>query len=467
MSSSAATRFSDAPGTATVDVGHVLDEAQWSGFGKGVLVLVSLVIVLDGLDSQTLTLAIPSIMREWGIGRGPFGPLLALGFVAMAIGTGLGGMLGDRLGRRGALLGSTAVFGLGTLAGALTHDIWWLGVTRIVASVGLGSAMPNATALVAEYTPRRNRSLALGIAMGSQPVGTFIGGLIAAAVLSGSSWEMLFVVTGIIPLLCGVALLFLLPESIRFLLNRGGANPRIAALLARLGHPAAPGAVFVDRGEERARRASLGELFTPLHRRDTLVLSGAFFLVICSNLFTLAWTPSLLASLGYTPGSTSAAIATFSIGGLFGAVGGAALFGLIGSRWSLSLMIGGAVAVMLVIASSPFGPGGLGMTTLLALLFVAGAFIPGSQVLLFSLAGQAYPTAIRATGVGFAAAVGRIGAVVSGLAGPFLIPLGPPGFFGAIALVMAASAVLLLFTRTVIQPSHRGELPAGTSLHPL
>lgn len=460
MPSSAATRITDPPlrpatGRTTVDVGHVLDEAQWSGFGKLVLVLVSLVIVMDGLDTQTLTLAIPSIMREWGIGRGPFGPLLALGFVAMAIGTALGGMVGDQLGRRGALLASTFVFGLGTLAGAATHDVWWLGVSRVVASVGLGSAMPNATALVAEYTPRRNRSLALGIAMGSQPIGTFVGGLIAAAVLSRSSWETLFVVCGVIPLLCGVALLFLLPESIRFLLNRGGASARIAGLLGRLGHPVAGDAVFVDRGEERAERASVRELFTPLHRRDTLVLSGAFFLVICSNLFTLAWTPALLAELSYAPGSTSAAVAMFSLGGLIGAIGGAVLFGLIGSRWALSLMIGGAVVTTLVIGVLPIGPGGIGLTPLLALLVVAGAFIPGSQVLLFSLAGQAYPTAIRATGVGFAAAVGRIGAVVSGLAGPLLIPFGSFGFFGAIAVVMLASAVLLLFTRTVIRPSER------------
>ena len=443
----------------TIDIGHVLDEAEWSGFQKRVLALVSFVIILDGLDTQTLTLAIPAIMREWGIGRGPFGLILAFGFVAMAIGTAFGGLLGDRLGRRGALLASTVIFGFGTLLGAAAHDPWLMGASRAIASVGLGAAMPNATAMVAEYSPRRVRSLALGMAMGSMPIGTFIGGMLAALILPHASWRTLFVVCGVIPLAGAVMLAVLLPESIRFLLRQGGARDRIANLLGKIGHPADADATFVDRGEERAARASVGELFTPAHRRDTVVLAGAFFLVICTNLFVLSWTPSLLADLGYKAGVTSSAVALFAIGGLFGAIGGGILFGRIGSRHALSLLIGGAVVTALALLFLPIGPGGIGAGRLLVLLFIAGIFIPGGQVSLFSLAGQAYPTAIRATAVGFTAAFGRIGAVASGLVGPLLLPAGSPGFYGAVAGAMAASAVLLLFTRTVI-PASAPQQPA-------
>ena len=454
-------RDATAASPQTIDIGVVLDEASWSGLQKRVLVLVSLVIVLDGLDTQTLTLAIPSIIREWGIGRGPFGWVLAVGFIAMAIGTAYGGMLGDRLGRRGALLASTAIFGAGTLAGAATHDVWWLGTTRVLASIGLGAAMPNATAMVAEYTPQARRSLALAIAMGSQPIGTFIGGMLAAYILPRGSWKTLFVVCGVIPLAGGVLLLFMLPESIRFLLARRGDARRIASLLTRLGHPAAAGATFIDSGEDRPARASLRELFTPAHRRDTLALSGALFCVIFTNLFVLSWTPSLLASLGYAAGVTSMASASVSIGGLLGAIGGGVLFARIGSRRALSFMTGGAVATALVLVLTPIGPVGAGAAAVLLLLLVAGMFIPGTQVQLFSLAGQAYPTSIRATGIGLVAAVGRIGAVGSGLVGPLLIPAGSPGFFGAVACAMVASGLLLLGTRTVVRPSVR---PAGQTL---
>lgn len=432
---------------ATVDIGHVLDEARWSGFQKRVLVLVSLTIVLDGLDTQTLALAIPTLVREWGITRAPFGLVLAFSYVAMAVGTALGGLLGDRLGRRLALLSSVVVFGAGTLAGAFTNDVTTLGATRVLASLGLGAAMPNATAMAAEYTPRRQRSLAMSIALGSVPIGAFVGGMLAVYILPRGSWRDLFLVCGLIPLAGALLLAALLPESIRFLLGRPGTAPRIAALLTRLGHPASIGDRFVDSGESHAEKPRISQLFKPAHRRDTLVLSAAFFLVIFGNLFVVSWTPSLLADLGYLPGVTSSGFAMWSIGGLLGAITGAALFARCGSRTGLAVMIGGAVLIALVMASTPLGPAGIGSGPLLGLMLVGGIFVPGSQVMLFTLAGQIYPTTIRATGVGFAAAFGRIGAVLSGLAGQVVLPAGSFGFFATVAAAMLTSGVLVTFMR--------------------
>ena len=212
-----------------VNVDRLLDEAPWGPFQKWVLFLASLTIVFDGLDAQTLSLALPTITREWGTGREQFGLVLALGFVTMAIGTIFGGMLGDRAGRRFALVASMVVFGAGTLATAASHDIWTLGATRLFSCIGLGAAMPNATALVTEYTPRRHQSLAVGIALGSVPIGAFVGGMIAARTLSHGSWQDLFIITGAIPLAGAVLLAALLPESIRFLLARPQTGPRICA----------------------------------------------------------------------------------------------------------------------------------------------------------------------------------------------------------------------------------------------
>ena len=441
-----------------VDVGAILDDGRWSGYQKRVLALVSFTITLDGFDTQTLSLAIPTLLRDWGISRAPFGLVLAFGYVAMALGTMLGGMLGDRLGRRFALLASMIVFGAGTLAGAAANDVVMMGVARMVACLGLGGAMPNATAMAAEYTPRRRRSLALGIALGSVPIGGFLGGLVAAYILSRGSWRELFVVSGLIPLAGAVLLAVMLPESIRFLLGRGGAAGRIALLLGRLGHPASEHDRFVDNGESHAEKASVRELFTLAHRHDTLVLSSAFFLVIFANLLVVSWTPSLLADLRYSPAVTSTGFALWSIGGLFGAIGGTALFGRAGSRASLSAMIGGAVIITLVLAMAGGSTGAAGM---LWLLLVGGVFIPGSQVMLFALAGQIFPTTIRGTGVGFAAAVGRIGAVVSGLVGPLLLPGGSLLFFATVAAAMLAAGLLLRLMRSEVRAMSRRESTAG------
>jgi MFS transporter, AAHS family, 4-hydroxybenzoate transporter len=441
-----------------VDVGPVLDEGCWTPYQKRVLALVSFTIVLDGFDTQTLSLAIPTLIREWGISRAPFGIVLAFGYVAMALGTVLGGMLGDRRGRRFALLASMIVFGLGTLAGAFANDVAMMGLSRAVACLGLGAAMPTAAALAAEYTPRRNRSLALGIAMGSIPVGGFLGGLSAAYILSHGSWRDLFVVSGLIPLAGAVLLAIMLPESIRFLVGRCDSSRRIALLLRRLGQDASEHDRFVDSNESHAEKAGVRELFTPAYRRDTIVLSSAFFLIIFANLLVVSWTPSLLADLSYSPAVTSTGFALWSIGGLFGAIGGAALFGRAGSRIGLSTMIAGAVVVMLVMSLASGQTRAMG---LLCLLLVGGVFIPGSQVMLFALAGQVFPTTIRGTGVGFTAAVGRIGAVASGLAGPLLLSGGSLVFFATVAAAMLISGISLRLMRSEVRATTERNMAVG------
>ena len=441
----------------TVDIGPVLDQAEWSAFQKRILFLVSLTIVLDGLDTQTMTLAIPTLIREWGITRAPFGIVLAFGYVAMAVGTIVGGLIGDRMGRRAALLASVTIFGFGTLLGAFTNDITMLGLTRMLASVGLGAAMPNATAMAAEYTPLRQRSMAMGIALGSVPLGAFGGGMLAAYILPHGTWQDLFVVCGTIPLAGAVLLAALLPESIRFLVGRPGSAPKIATLLGKVGYSATSGDRFVDTAESHAERPRVGQLFAPAHRCDTMILSMAFFLVIFANLFVVSWTPSLLADLGYRPGLTSTAIATWSVGGMVGAIVGAVLFARSGSRRAMALMVGGAVVIALVLAFTPLGPNGVGAGGLTTLLLIGGILVPGSQVMLFALAGQLYATTIRATGVGFSAAVGRIGAVLSGLAGPFILPTGGSfGFFATVAAAMLVSGVLLQFTKGEVRATREG-----------
>ena len=435
----------------SIDIGNILDEGEWSIYQKGVLLLISLVILLDGFDTQTLTLALPAITREWNVGRAVFGPLLAVSYVSMAAGTAMGGLIGDRFGRRRALLLSVAIFGVGTVAGSFAHGVFSLGLTRVVAAVGLGAAMPNATAMATEFTPRRHRNIAVGVAMGSVALGGFVGGAFAAYILPLSGWRELFLWSGLIPLCGGLLLLFLLPESPRYLLNRGGSAAQLTAILRRISPSVRTADGFSDRSDPPGRKASLTELFIPGHRRDTLALAGAFFLVIFANLFVLSWAPSLLADLGYGLGITSAGAATFSIGGLLGAIAGAFLITRIGSRLGLPLMMAGAAATALLLAFLPLRSGHADPRLLSALLLVGGVFIPGTQVLLFSLAGQAYPTAIRATGVGFAAAVGRMGAVTSALVGPLLLLGGQGAFFVSVAAAMLLSAVCVMAVRTHIQ----------------
>lgn len=179
-----------------VDIGRVLDASEWTVFQKSVAMLVALAMVFDGLDSQVLGLAIPAMIADWQVSRSDFAPIAALGLIGMSLGTLLGGWAGDRIGRKWGLISSVLVFGAATAASALVDSLGALGLARAIAGLGLGGALPNATAMIAENTPRRSRSVAIAVGMVTIPVGSMIASLVSAAVIEDLGWRALFAIGG-------------------------------------------------------------------------------------------------------------------------------------------------------------------------------------------------------------------------------------------------------------------------------
>lgn len=204
-----------------IDIGLLVEEGAWSTSRKQVLLLCALAIILDGLDNQILGFAIPSMIKEWSVTRGDFAPALALGFVGMTVGTPIGGIVGDWLGRKVALIASVFLFGAATLAIAAAHGVGEVSLYRFLAGLGLGGALPAATALIAEFTPKRNRSLSVMLGIVCIPIGGMIGGVLAAQLQPEYGWRMLFVVSGILPMIVALILVAALPESPQYLLARG------------------------------------------------------------------------------------------------------------------------------------------------------------------------------------------------------------------------------------------------------
>src|SRR5258708_37519732 len=155
----------------TVDVGSALDDAQWSGYQKLLVFATAMTIILDGLDNQLLGAAIPALMREWHLPRPAFVPVQTAGMLGMMVGGAIGGVSGDRLGRRVALLGSVLSFGVLTTLVALADGVGSLTVLRFFAGLGLGGAMPNAAALSSEHVPRLHRPFAGTLTIVCIPLG--------------------------------------------------------------------------------------------------------------------------------------------------------------------------------------------------------------------------------------------------------------------------------------------------------
>ena len=233
----------------TVNVTALLDDSAWSTYQKLVTALAAIAIIFDGFDIQILGFAIPSLMREWQVPRSEFGPVLALGLAGMALGGALAGYCGDRFGRRAALIGCVVVFGLATIATAFVHGFFGLSLLRLITGMGTGGALPNVSALTAEFAPLRRRATAVKLTILCVPLGGMLGGVLAASVLPRFGWRGLYAIGGGLPLLLAIVLWTALPESPRFLARQPAQWSRLVRLLGRMGHSIPLEAEFEDTGE--------------------------------------------------------------------------------------------------------------------------------------------------------------------------------------------------------------------------
>ena len=441
----------DKPESSVQHVGRLIDDGPWSVYQKAALLIAALAVVLDGFDNQILSLAIPTLIKDWGVTRDDFKWVLVVGFAGMAIGTPLFGMAGDRFGRRPTLMFCVALFAAVTLGIAFVGGLPPLYLLRFLGGLGLGGAMPNAAALLAEVSPLRRRSIAVTAGIVGIPLGGTAAGFLAAALLPLYGWRALFLVGGVLPLLVAMLMLAFLPESPRFLARRPHRSKQLAKTLRRMGREVDPDdPIFLRVDAEKIQKVSLGTLFARGYRRDTVGLWAAMFFNLTSVYGIVNWLPAVLGEAGYAPAVTSTGLMVFNLGGVATALIAALCFSLFGSRATLLFMAAGAVLASVGLGMTPLDPKA-DSTGLMVLLVLQGGFLNGVQTLMYALGAFVYATDVRAAGVGWAVGVGRLGAIVSPLIGAALLArLGFSGFFLGIALTMALSFVsITLVTRHV------------------
>jgi len=431
----------------TIDIARLIDDGRWSSYQKWLLTLVAVTIVFDGVDNQLLGIALPALMAEWGLPRSAFAPVISLSYVGMMIGGALAGIIGDRAGRRTAILGSVAVFGVMTASVAFadsTPSLMWL---RFLAGLGLGGAMPNAAALAAEYSPSRIRPFAVTLAIVCVPVGGTVAGLLALRALPVIGWRNIFIVGGVVPSIAAIVLRWLLPESPQFLAGLETRKQELLRVLRAMGHVLPSDATFAMSVGSRLPRARLASLFSRDLRADTIALWCAFVSCMLSVYLGFAWLTSLLTGAGLPMATASTGITVFNLGGVIGAILGGLAMARFGSKPAILSMAAIAVASAVVLVFVPL-TGTTSAALLIAMITLLGGAINAVQITMYALATHVYPTAVRATGVGTAVAFGRTGAVFSGYAGSWVIDFGgAPGYFGAIAAMMTVTFVSLAAVR--------------------
>jgi len=432
----------------SVNVGQVIDDGSWTNYQKLLIFGTALTIILDGVDNQLLGNAIPSLMKEWGLQRSAFSTALAASPFGMMIGGIAGGILGDKIGRRTALLLSVISFAVVTLAISFSNGLAMLAALRFLAGLGLGGAMPNAAALASEYVPRRQRPFAVTLTIVCIPLGGALAAQLSALVIPIYGWRMLFILGGVIPIVLALILFKILPESPRYMAGRRERWPELIAMLRKIGHNVPTDATFAEAGigGKPAAKSSIGDLFKPDFARDTLGLFGSFFFCLLVNYVGILLLVPTLTGAGFSQPAASGALAWWNYGGVAGALVGALIIQRLGSRVAMLGMSALAIVAAFVVSGMELNPQNSGM--LLVMFVVLGGLLNAVQTTMYALAANVYPTEIRGTGIGTAVAVGRIGNVLASYVGNYSLDLGgAPAYFSTFGVGMVLVFISLAVVR--------------------
>lgn len=387
--------------------------------GYRVWLFILLLYLVDGIDMQLLGVTVSALSRDWHLPLSAFSVAMAAGHAGSATGAVIGGVLGDRFGRRPVIIGGTLLFALLSLASALASNTVELALLRFAAGLGLGGCLPPALALLTEFVPGRRRGIAISSAILCSPLGIAFAGLFAMYLVPLGGWKAMFLLGGLLPL--GLAALFgwLLPES-----------------------PAFEAGQTVRRAVAQGRGGALVRLTFGKDRHKTLSLLGIFFACFFAMSMVLSWLPALLAQAGLATSTANAALTVWSLAGMPGVIAAGILMARWRTRETVGSGIGGSAVTLALVALALPHLDGL-VLPLFALLAAAGFMLNGTMTAIYAYAAEIFPADIRASAIGLAATAGRVGAISGALAGARVLELGGPGgFFGAAAIIAGVALAL-------------------------
>jgi AAHS family 4-hydroxybenzoate transporter-like MFS transporter len=397
----------------TIDVSRLIDERKMNAFNAQLVILSFFVILIDGYDIAAVAYAGPFLVKEWGLTS-----MLSLslafnaGLAGILFGSPLFGYVGDRFGRKKAIIASCLTFGVFTLAAVTAGSVTDLVFLRFLAGFGIGGLLPNIITINAEFAPKRVRATMIIVMFTGITFGGAVPFVVSRWLAPDYGWQALFWVGGITPLLISGAVLLWMPESIKFLVVKAKDQVEVGRLVRQLSPSlnVAPGTTFVIRDEQNYAAFSPKLLFADGLHYLTPLLWVLFVCNLMAFYFTNQWLPTVLPSVGVSRDAAAGAAALFQLGGTVGGFALCRLFDKLGLTPVVALF---AVSLP-VVGSIGYAVGSVPL--LLVVAFFAGFCLLGLQYGINATSAMIYPTSIRSNGSGWAFGVGRFGSI----AGPLL-----------------------------------------------
>nr|WP_108585570.1 MFS transporter [Paenisporosarcina sp. OV554] len=374
--------------------------------------------MFDAMDVGILSFVIAALAIEWNLSPGQMGWIGSVNSIGMAFGAFAFGLFADRIGRKRVFIITLVLFSVASGLSALSTTLAVFLVFRFFVGMGLGGELPVASTLVSESVEAKERGRVVVLLESFWAAGWLIAALISYFIIPNYGWQVALVITAL-PALYAIYLRLNLPDSPQF---------------------------TAKRVRDRTYGQNIKAVWSKAYAKPTLMLWILWFTVVFSYYGMFLWLPSVMVIKGFSLIKSFEYVLLMTIAQLPGYFTAAWLIEKAGRKFVL-------VTYLLGTAASAFVFGNADTTML---LLVSGAFLSffnlGAWGALYAYTPEQYPSVIRATGTGMAAAIGRVG----GILGPLLVgSLVMKGYdigwiFGifCVAIVIGVLAVVILGKET-------------------
>lgn len=444
-----------------MDIFNSLKTAPMNGYRWLLVAMCILLNIVDGYDVQVMSFTATSISKEWALSGSTLGILISLGLLGMAFGSLFIAPFADKVGRRTIILTCLLISALSMMASCLVENQYQLGVLRFITGVGVGGLLTNGTVMANEFSSAKWKNLSVALLSTGYASGAVFGGMIAYHLIGSVGWRSVFLCGGIFTLCVFALVFFILPESVEYQLIKAkpGSLDKINKTLQKFKINTINS--FPKYERINIGKVSLATLLKGELKARTILVWLAFFCVMAGQYFILTWTPKLLSMAGMSAEQGVSLGIILNFGGIFGAI----LMAFLTVRYKIHLILSSffAITTLCILA---FVLSSENYVQAMWIAVLVGIFNNGCVAGIYALTNSTYDTEIRATGVGSAITMGRLGGILSPLGAGFLLDTGlaPLHLYNIDALLFAigGAAVLLMFfivkkqnSRTVLKQAEQ------------
>jgi len=409
------------------------------------LLVMCLGWAFDSMDTGIISFVLPKLMATWKLSTTQVGYIGSMGLVGMALGAMLAGTVADYIGRKKVFAATLIIYSLGTGACGLSWNFESLLFFRFLVGFGLGGQLPVAVTLMSEYAPTKDRGRLIVLLESAWAFGWLAASIISYLVIPKYGWEIAFYI-GAIPALYVFYLWRIVPESALFLMRKGKvdeAHGIVSKIEKELGVKPGPrpSRAYIETAAS-GEGFSIAQLFNATYLKRTVCLWILWFGIVFSYYGIFLWLPTILVQAGHDMVKSFGFVLWMTVAQIPGYFVAAVLVDRIGRKPTMAgfLLLCAFTAYMFGNATTSFE------------IYLWGCLMSFSNLgawgVLYTYSPELYPTEARSTGVGMAAAFGRIGGILapmvvgSMLTGPDKMPL-IFMMFTAVLVIVAINMIVL------------------------